>query len=106
MPPVVVTEANFEAEVLGQETPVLIDFWATWCAPCKMLSPLLDKVAEERTDIKIVKINVEDEPNLAHRFAIRSLPTLIIADNGVPSATHAGAFTNRGALNAFIDDNL
>jgi thioredoxin 1 len=97
---------NFDAEVTNSDTPVLLDFWASWCAPCKMIAPLLDKVAADRSDIKIAKVNVEDEPGIASRFAIRSIPTLLVIKSGYPSATKIGAVTSHSALNTFIDSGL
>lgn len=77
-----ITSANFEEKVLEATTPVLLDFWADWCMPCKMLAPIIDEVAEERPDILIGKINVDNEPDLAVRFGIMSIPTLIVFENG------------------------
>ena len=77
-----ITEKNFEEEVLNTEKTVLIDFYADWCGPCKMQSPIIDKLAEERTDIKVGKINVDEEQELASKYGIMSIPTLIIIKNG------------------------
>ena len=77
-----VTAANFEQEVLGSDKTVLVDFWASWCGPCKMLSPVVDQVGEEREDIKVCKINVDDEPDLAGRYGIMSIPALKVFKNG------------------------
>lgn len=77
-----VTEKNFEAEVLKSDKPVLIDFWATWCGPCMMLGPVLAEIAEERTDIKIAKINVDEESNLAKEFGVVSIPMLVLMKDG------------------------
>ncbi|WP_295632952.1 thioredoxin [Mitsuokella sp.] len=82
MTPVVITKDNFESEVLKAEGTVLIDFWATWCGPCRMLSPIVDKVASEHTDVKVGKINVDEQPELAQQFGIMSIPTLIVFRNG------------------------
>ena len=79
---VTITSGNFEEEVLKSEKEVLVDFWASWCGPCRMLSPLVDEVAEERTDIKVGKINVDDEPALAQKFGVMSIPTLLVFRNG------------------------
>lgn len=78
----VITKENFESEVLKSDKPVLIDFWAAWCGPCKMLSPVIDEIAEERSDIKVGKINVDEQPELASQFAVMSIPTLIVFKNG------------------------
>ncbi|MGI5984381.1 MAG: thioredoxin [Oscillospiraceae bacterium] len=79
---ITVTSQNFETEVTASEKPVLIDFWASWCGPCRMLSPVVDEIAEERTDIKVCKINVDDEPELAGRFGVMSIPTLVVLIGG------------------------
>lgn len=79
---ITVTSQNFETEVTASEKPVLIDFWASWCGPCRMLSPVVDEIAEERTDIKVCKINVDDEPELAGRFGVMSIPTLVVLVGG------------------------
>ena len=77
-----VTFENFEAEVIKSDIPVLVDFCASWCGPCRMLSPIVDQIAEERTDIKVCKVNVDEQEELAMRFGIMSIPTLIVFKNG------------------------
>ena len=77
-----VTSENFESEVLQSDKPVLIDFYADWCGPCKMLSPIVDEVAEENTDIKVVKINVDNAQDLAMKYQVMSIPTLVVIKDG------------------------
>ena len=82
MSEVVITAENFQAQVLQSEKPVLIDFWATWCGPCRMVSPIVDEIAEEREDIKVGKVNVDEESELAAKFRVMSIPTLVVMKNG------------------------
>ncbi len=77
-----ITSSNFENEVLSSDQTVLIDFWASWCMPCKMLSPVVDEIAEENPEIKVGKVNVDEQPELAEKFGVMSIPTLIVFKNG------------------------
>ena len=77
-----VTSANFEKEILNSEKTVLLDFWATWCGPCQMIAPTVHEIADERADILVGKVNVDDQPALAQQFGIVSIPTLIVMKNG------------------------
>lgn len=92
------TEANFEAEVLKSEIPVLVDFWASWCGPCRMVGPVIDEIAEERTDIKVGKVNVDEEPGLAQKYRVMSIPTLIVFKGGEAVNTSLGAKPKREIL--------
>lgn len=74
--------SNFESEVLQSEKPVLVDFWASWCGPCRMLSPVVDEIAEENPQVKVCKVNVDEQEELASRFGIMSIPTLLVFHNG------------------------
>lgn len=76
------TKNNYEEEVLNSEKPVLIDFWANWCMPCRMLSPIIDEISEKREDVKICKINIDEEMELAQKFQVMSIPTLVYIKNG------------------------
>lgn len=83
MAEVILSEQNFEAEVLKSELPVLVDFWATWCGPCRMLAPTIAKIAEEQEGkIKVCKLDVDEEPEIAQQFGIASIPTLMVFKNG------------------------
>ena len=82
MAEITITEKNFEEEVMNSTLPVLVDFWATWCGPCRMVAPILEEIAEEREDIKVCKVNVDEEPELAAQYQVSSIPTLFVIENG------------------------
>ncbi|MBR1455764.1 MAG: thioredoxin [Oscillospiraceae bacterium] len=91
MAEIILTEQNFEEEVLKSDKPVLVDFWATWCGPCRMLAPTIEQIAEEQAGvIKVGKIDVDEEPELAAKFGIASIPTLMVFENGQVKNTSIG----------------
>ena len=77
-----IDQKNFNQEVLNSTQPVLLDFWASWCGPCRMLSPILEKVAQERPDVKVCKVNIDEQPDLASQYQVFSIPTLMVMKNG------------------------
>src|SRR5215218_4332927 len=93
-----VTQDNFTTEVLQSDTPVLVDFWAEWCGPCHAVSPVLERIADERSsELKLVKVNIDEEPALAQRYGVASIPTMILFKSGEPAAAAIGA-QPKGAL--------
>ena len=101
-----VSDDAFEAEVLQAQQPVLVDYWAEWCGPCKMIAPILDDVAKEYAGkLKVVKVNIDDNQQTPAKFGIRGIPTLMIFKNGNVEATKVGALS-KSQLTAFIDSTL
>jgi thioredoxin 1 len=91
-----ITTSQFDDEVLASETPVIVDFWAEWCGPCRAVSPILEQIAEERAaDLRVVKVNVDEEPELQQRYGILSIPTILLFKGGEPTAAAVGAQPKR-----------
>ena len=101
-----VTDATFEPEVLQSATPVLVDYWAEWCGPCKMIAPILDEVAKEYSGrLKVAKLNIDENQSTPPRYGIRGIPTLMLFKNGSVEATKVGALS-KSQLTAFIDSHI
>jgi len=101
-----VSDESFESEVLQQDTPVLVDFWAEWCGPCKMIAPILNEIAEEYVGrLRVAKLNIDENPNTPPRYGIRGIPTLMLFKDGNVEATKVGA-VSKSQLTAFIDSSL
>ena len=101
-----VTDDNFENEVLKEALPVLVDYWAEWCSPCKMIAPILAEIAEEyQGKLKVAKLNIDENSITPPRYGIRGIPTLILFKNGNVEATKVGALS-KSQLTAFLDTNL
>lgn len=103
---VYVTDDTFDGEVLNAEGPVLVDYWADWCGPCKMIAPILDEIAGEYGErLKVAKLNIDENPNTPPKYGIRGIPTLMLFKDGQVEATKVGA-VSKSQLTAFIDSNL
>ena len=101
-----IKEKEFESEVINSDKPVLIDFWAEWCGPCKEIGPILDEIADEMKDkIKVVKINIDENPNIPNKYGIQSIPTMIIFKKGQPISTKIGA-ANKSEVKTWIETSV
>ena len=98
---ITLTKENFDTEVIKSEKPVLIDFWAVWCPPCMMQSPIVDEIAQERTDIKVCKVNVDEQPELAASFSVENIPTLVVIKDGKIADVLVGLHSKEQLLAAF-----
>lgn len=103
---VYLSDDSFEEEVLNSKTPVLVDYWAEWCGPCKMIAPILDEIANEYGDkIKVSKLNIDENPDTPPKYGIRGIPTLMLFKDGSVEATKVGA-VSKSQLSAFIDQHI
>jgi len=106
MPTVKVTDASFEADVLNSDKPVLVDFWAEWCGPCRMIGPALEEISEELADrVMIAKVNIDDEPEWASKFNVRSIPTMLLFKGGEMVAQKLGA-QPKSSLKKWVEASL
>ena len=97
-----INKNNFQSEVINSDKPVLIDFWAPWCGPCRMVSPIIEEIADERSDIKVCKVNIDEEAELAAQFGVMSIPTMVVFENGKEVKRTVG-FQPKERLKAWLE---
>lgn len=102
MAEIILTEQNFQEEVLNSDKPVLVDFWASWCGPCMMLAPTIAEIAEEHDEIKVGKVNVDEQPGLAGQFGVQSIPTVLLFKDGKPVRSSVG-FVPKAMIEDLLD---
>ncbi len=106
MPTKTITDASFDTDVVNSDTPVLVDFWAEWCGPCKMIGPALEEISDELDGrVTIAKLNIDDNPHMAGKLGVRGIPTMILFKNGEPAATKVGA-APKSALKSWLEGEL
>ena len=105
MPTKKVTDENFDTEVIKSTKPTIVDFWAEWCGPCKVLGPVIDEVSSEISEVKFTKLNIDENPETAPKYGIRGIPTIMIFKNGELAATNVGVMS-KSELTTFIKDNI
>jgi len=106
MPTKTITDASFTDDVLNAETPVLVDFWAEWCGPCKMIGPALEEISDELGErVTIAKLNIDDNPDAPGKYGVRGIPTMILFKGGVPAATKVGA-EPKGRIKSWIEQSI